>query len=66
MLANYEYLNANPLSAVVDVKDKDGYTVLQEAIEEAWVPGVCIALEAGANVTLKVMNCYVLVNKFIV
>ncbi|XP_045513492.1 transient receptor potential channel pyrexia-like [Pieris brassicae] len=53
VLANYEYLNVDPLSAVVDVKDKDGYTVLQEAVEEAWVPGVCIALEAGADVTLK-------------
>ncbi|CAK1543481.1 unnamed protein product [Leptosia nina] len=53
VLANYEYLNADPHSAVVDVKDKEGYTVLQEAIDKAWLPGVCIALEAGANVTLK-------------
>lgn len=40
--------------AIVDVRDKEGHTVLQAAVEAAWVPGVCVALEAGADVTLKV------------
>ncbi|XP_038218619.1 transient receptor potential channel pyrexia-like [Zerene cesonia] len=53
ILANYPYIDADPLSALVDVKDKDGHTVLQSAVEDAWVPGVCIALEAGADVTLR-------------
>ncbi|XP_075985526.1 transient receptor potential cation channel subfamily A member 1-like [Anticarsia gemmatalis] len=53
LLANYDYLNWNPLLAIVDVKDRDGHTVLQAAVESAWVPGVCIALEAGADVTSK-------------
>ncbi|XP_026728471.1 transient receptor potential channel pyrexia-like [Trichoplusia ni] len=53
LLANYDYINANPLLAVVDVKDKEGHSVLQAAVEAAWVPGVCIALEAGADVTSK-------------
>lgn len=54
LLANYDYMNANPLLAIVDVKDKEGHSVLQAAVEAAWVPGVCIALEAGADVTSKV------------
>lgn len=54
ILANYDYRHADPLSAIVDVKDRDGHTVLQAAIEAAWVPGVCVALESGADVTLKV------------
>ncbi|XP_035452147.2 transient receptor potential channel pyrexia isoform X1 [Spodoptera frugiperda] len=53
LLANYDYMNANPLLAIVDVKDKEGHSVLQAAVEAAWVPGVCIALEAGADVTSK-------------
>ncbi|KAG6453876.1 LOW QUALITY PROTEIN: transient receptor potential channel pyrexia [Manduca sexta] len=53
LLANYDYINMDPMAAVVDVKDKEGHTVLQAAVEAAWVPGVCIALEAGADVTLK-------------
>lgn len=40
---------------MVDVKDKDGYTVLQAAVKAAWVAGVCIALEAGADVTIRVI-----------
>ncbi|XP_026750378.2 transient receptor potential channel pyrexia-like isoform X2 [Galleria mellonella] len=53
VLANYGNNDADPLSAIVDVKDKEGHTVLQAAVEAAWVPGVCVALEAGADVTLK-------------
>ncbi|XP_014366738.2 transient receptor potential channel pyrexia [Papilio machaon] len=53
VLANYNYKDADPFMAMVDVKDKDGHTVLQAAVEAAWVPGVCVALEAGADVTLK-------------
>ncbi|KAL4716023.1 hypothetical protein ACJJTC_003812 [Scirpophaga incertulas] len=45
--------NGEPFLAAVDVKDREGHTVLQAAIEAAWVPGVCVALEAGADVTLK-------------
>lgn len=41
---------------MVDVKDKDGYTVLQAAVKAAWVAGVCIALEAGADVTIRVIS----------
>lgn len=52
VLANYDYMNADPMAAVVDVKDSQGHTVLQAAVEAAWVPGVCVALEAGADVTL--------------
>ncbi|KAL4716005.1 hypothetical protein ACJJTC_003794 [Scirpophaga incertulas] len=53
ILASEGQNDTDPLSAVVDVKDKEGHTVLQAAIEAAWVPGVCVALEAGADVTLK-------------
>ncbi|XP_072948321.1 transient receptor potential cation channel subfamily A member 1-like [Epargyreus clarus] len=53
VLANYAHKDADPMSATVDVKDRDGHTVLQAAVEAAWVPGVCIALETGADVTLK-------------
>ncbi|XP_063833659.1 transient receptor potential channel pyrexia-like isoform X1 [Ostrinia nubilalis] len=53
ILANEGRNDTDPLSAMVDVKDRDGHTVLQAAIEAAWVPGVCVALEAGADVTLK-------------
>nr|XP_026490186.1 transient receptor potential channel pyrexia-like isoform X1 [Vanessa tameamea] len=53
ILANYATKDINPLTAMVDVKDKDGYTVLQAAVRAAWVPGVCIALESGADVTMK-------------
>lgn len=54
VLANYHHKDADPLSAMVDVKDRDGHTVLQVAVEKSWVAGVCVALEAGADVTLKV------------
>lgn len=54
MLANSGNNDLDPLCALVDVKDQDGHTVLQAAVEAAWVPGVCVALEAGADVTLKV------------
>ncbi|XP_052743946.1 transient receptor potential channel pyrexia-like isoform X2 [Bicyclus anynana] len=53
ILANYAYKDADPLRAMVDVKDKDGYTVLQTAVKAGWVTGVCIALEAGADVTIR-------------
>ncbi|CAH2057024.1 unnamed protein product, partial [Iphiclides podalirius] len=53
ILANYNYKDADPFIAMVDVKDKEGHTVLQAAVEAAWVPGVCVAIEAGADVTLK-------------
>lgn len=46
---------------MVDVKDKEGHTVLQAAVEAAWVPGVCVTLEAGADVTLKVYQFYVII-----
>nr|QDR50968.1 TRPA5 [Heliconius melpomene] len=52
-LASYAYRDADPMRAIIDVKDVDGHTVLQAAVEAAWVPGVCIALEAGADVTIK-------------
>ncbi|KAJ8710572.1 hypothetical protein PYW08_009087 [Mythimna loreyi] len=38
------------ITAVIDVKDKDGLTVLHKAILEEWEPGVSVALEAGASV----------------
>lgn len=47
-------MNLNPLLAIVDVKNKNGHSVLQEAVEVGWVTGVCIALESGADVTSKV------------
>ncbi|KOB77902.1 Transient receptor potential channel pyrexia [Operophtera brumata] len=53
VLANYDYSHGDPMSAIVDVKDRDGHTVLQAAIAAAWVTGVCVALESGADVTLK-------------
>ncbi|CAH0403188.1 unnamed protein product [Chilo suppressalis] len=53
ILANEGRNDSEPLSAVVDVKDGEGHTVLQAAVEAAWVRGVCVALEAGADVTLK-------------
>ncbi|XP_060807292.1 transient receptor potential channel pyrexia isoform X2 [Amyelois transitella] len=53
VLANYGNNDVDPLCASVDVKDREGHTVLQAAVEAAWVPGVCVALEAGADVTLK-------------
>ncbi|CAF4858679.1 unnamed protein product [Pieris macdunnoughi] len=53
VLANYPYKDVDLLSAMVDVKDRDGHTVLQVAVEDSWVAGVCVALEAGADVTLK-------------
>ncbi|KAJ8710570.1 hypothetical protein PYW08_009085 [Mythimna loreyi] len=39
------------ITAVIDVKDKDGHTVLHKAILEEWGPGVSVALEAGASIT---------------
>ncbi|GBP65214.1 Transient receptor potential channel pyrexia [Eumeta japonica] len=53
ILANYLPLDFDPMQAVVDVKDKEGHTVLCAAIEAEWVIGVCIALEAGADVALQ-------------
>lgn len=53
VLANAQN-HEDPFAATVDVKDGEGHTVLQAAVEAAWVPGVCVALEAGADVTLKV------------
>ncbi|XP_075985740.1 transient receptor potential cation channel subfamily A member 1-like [Anticarsia gemmatalis] len=40
----------------VDVRDKDGRTVLHAAVLEGWVNGVAIALEAGASVMAKDHN----------
>lgn len=51
---NHRTNDADPLSATVNVKDCGGHTILHVAVAEAWMPGVCIALEAGADVTLKV------------
>ncbi|KAJ2941369.1 hypothetical protein O0L34_g3572 [Tuta absoluta] len=56
VLANHETNDADSLAAMVDVKDREGHTVLQSAVEAAWVPGVCIALEAGADITMKANN----------
>lgn len=42
------------MAAAVDVKDAEGHTVLQAAVEAGWVSGVCVALEADANIALKV------------
>ncbi|XP_041983044.1 transient receptor potential channel pyrexia-like [Aricia agestis] len=53
ILANYAYKDADPMSAMVDVKDYEGHTVLQASVEASWVPGVCIALEAGADVAMR-------------
>ncbi|XP_063629001.1 transient receptor potential channel pyrexia-like [Cydia splendana] len=33
----------------VNVVDKRGYSVLKTAVELKWLPGVCLALEAGAD-----------------
>ena len=42
------------IPAIVDVKDKDGHTVLHTAILEEWGPGVSAAIEAGANIIARV------------
>lgn len=55
LLANYEYSKADPHLAMVDAKDLWGYTVLRAAVEVGWTQGACIALGAGANVTMKVL-----------
>ncbi|KAL0811753.1 hypothetical protein ABMA28_009186 [Loxostege sticticalis] len=36
-----------------DVKDRSGKTVLRAAVDADWLPGVRVALRAGADVTLK-------------
>ncbi|XP_026727731.1 ankyrin-1-like [Trichoplusia ni] len=56
LIANYEFGNEDPLIAVVDAKDRWGYTVLSAAIKGGWTQGVCIALGAGASVTMKANN----------
>lgn len=38
-----------------DVKDRSGKTVLRAAVDADWLPGVRVALRAGADVTLKVL-----------
>lgn len=44
--------NENNLS-VFNLRDKDGNTVLHSAVISRWIPGVCIALEAGADILEK-------------
>lgn len=39
---------------MIDVENKDGLTTLEFAVTEKWMPGVHIALEAGADITLRV------------
>ncbi|XP_026320538.1 transient receptor potential channel pyrexia-like [Hyposmocoma kahamanoa] len=56
ILVNHRTNDDDPLSATVNVKDCGGHTMLHVAVAEAWMPGVCIALEAGADVTLKANN----------
>lgn len=51
---NHRTNDAERLSTRVDVRDWDGRTMLHVAVAEAWMPGVCTALEANADVTLKV------------
>ncbi|KAJ8710335.1 hypothetical protein PYW07_009701 [Mythimna separata] len=50
MLATHGFSDKD-ITAVIDVKDRDGHTVLHEAILEEWGPGVTVALEAGASIT---------------
>ncbi|XP_026331563.1 transient receptor potential channel pyrexia-like [Hyposmocoma kahamanoa] len=52
MLVNY----VDPLPKTIDVKNSDNRTILDVAVTEAWMPGVCIALKAGADITLKANN----------
>ncbi|KAG7300671.1 hypothetical protein JYU34_014995 [Plutella xylostella] len=47
---------SDPFAATVDVRDFEGNTVLQAAVEAGWVFGVCVALEAGADVTIKALD----------
>ncbi|XP_049701626.2 transient receptor potential channel pyrexia isoform X1 [Helicoverpa armigera] len=53
LLANQNPGNLDPHLATVDVKDQSGATVLCAAIKEGWLQGVCIALGAGASITMK-------------
>ncbi|CAH0597153.1 unnamed protein product [Chrysodeixis includens] len=53
LIANYEFGNEDPQVAVVDERDRWGYTVLSAAIKAGWTQGVCVALGAGASVTMK-------------
>lgn len=47
--------------ATVNVKNDKSLTVLQLAVIEKWMPGVCMALEAGANINVTV-NIYFSLN----
>lgn len=40
---------------MVDAKNKNGHTVLHAALLAGWAAGVCICLEAGASITVKVL-----------
>ncbi|KAJ8710571.1 hypothetical protein PYW08_009086 [Mythimna loreyi] len=52
-LANHKCDNDDPYLATVDVKDRTGTTVLCAAVKSEWLQGVCIALGAGASITMK-------------
>ncbi|CAH1640799.1 unnamed protein product [Spodoptera littoralis] len=53
LLADFKYNNEDPYLATIDVKNKQGFTVLCAAIKEGWTQGVCIALGARASITMK-------------
>ncbi|KAJ8710336.1 hypothetical protein PYW07_009702 [Mythimna separata] len=53
LLANHKSGNDDPYLATVDVKDRTGTTVLCAAVKSEWLQGVCIALGAGASITMK-------------
>lgn len=53
LLATEGVNDLDPMAAAVDVKDAEGHTVLQAAVEAGWVSGVCVALEADADLSLK-------------
>ncbi|CAH0696415.1 unnamed protein product [Spodoptera exigua] len=53
LLADFKYSNEDPYLATIDVKNKQGFTVLYAAIKEGWTQGVCIALGAKASIILK-------------
>ncbi|KAH9645730.1 hypothetical protein HF086_010126 [Spodoptera exigua] len=53
LLADFKYSNEDPYLATIDVKNKQGFTVLYAAIKEGWTQGVCIALGAKASIIMK-------------
>lgn len=41
---------------IVNTTDKDGYTTLHYAVVNNWLAGVCVCLEAGANIIQPVRD----------